>query len=68
MCTAVPEQVCLVTSPVRLPRTPPHPQVESFGVGGHVKLPGPNAREPNVYNFGTPYSVMYNDLLKKVCS
>lgn len=41
-------------------------QVESFGVGGHVKLPGPSAQEPNVYSFGTPYADIYKDLQKKV--
>jgi len=39
--------------------------VESFGVGGHVKLPGPSAQEPNVYTFGTPYAHIYEDLKKK---
>jgi RNA polymerase II subunit A C-terminal domain phosphatase SSU72 len=34
-------------------------------VGGHVKLPGPSATEPNVYNFGTPYEQMYLDLKSK---
>lgn len=42
-----------------------HMQVGSFGVGGHVKLPGPTAKEPNVYNFGTPYKTMIEDLEKK---
>lgn len=32
-----------------------HLQVGSFGVGAHVKLPGPSQKEPNVYKFGTPY-------------
>ena len=41
------------------------PQVSSFGVGGHVKLPGPSATEPNVYTFGTPYAVILGDLQRK---
>jgi RNA polymerase II subunit A C-terminal domain phosphatase SSU72 len=39
--------------------------VKSYGVGGHVKLPGPSAKEPNVYEFGTPYQYIYNDLKGK---
>ena len=33
----------------------PAAQVSSFGVNGHVKLPGASQREPIVYVFGTPY-------------
>ncbi|KAK9817809.1 hypothetical protein WJX72_002542 [[Myrmecia] bisecta] len=40
-------------------------QVSSFGVGGHVKLPGPSQREPNVYNFGTPYETIFEDLRRQ---
>ncbi len=40
-------------------------QVGSFGVNGHVKLPGPTQHQPNVYNFGTPYEVIYRDLRSK---
>lgn len=40
----------------------PTVQVSSFGVGGHVKLPGPTKEQPNVYNFGKPYEDIYNDL------
>ena len=29
--------------------------VSSYGVGQHVKLPGPSQKEPNVYDFGTTY-------------
>ena len=39
--------------------------VESYGVGSQVKLPGPSAREPNIYPFGTPYEEMYVELKKK---
>ena len=37
-------------------------QVCSYGVGQRVKLPGPALDEPIVYDFGTPYAVMYKDL------
>ncbi len=43
----------------------PAMQVGSFGVNGHVKLPGPTQHQPNVYNFGTPYEVIYKDLRSK---
>ncbi|MED6222363.1 hypothetical protein PIB30_063585 [Stylosanthes scabra] len=33
--------------------------------GAHVKLPGPSLREPNVYDFGTPYKQMFDDLRRK---
>lgn len=39
-------------------------QVKSYGVGGHVKLPGPSAHQPNVFAFGTPYSDMHQQLQK----
>lgn len=39
--------------------------VRSFGVGQHVKLPGPTQRQPNVYSFGTPYSTILEDLRGK---
>nr|GEZ02023.1 RNA polymerase II subunit A C-terminal domain phosphatase SSU72 [Tanacetum cinerariifolium] len=37
----------------------------SYGTGTHVKLPGPSLREPNVYEFGTPYKQMFDDLRRK---
>ncbi|KAM0939937.1 putative protein-serine/threonine phosphatase [Dioscorea sansibarensis] len=40
-------------------------EVASYGTGAHVKLPGPSLREPNVYDFGTPYKVMLDDLRRK---
>ncbi|CAK0753255.1 hypothetical protein CVIRNUC_002207 [Coccomyxa viridis] len=40
-------------------------EVASYGVNGHVKLPGPTQRQPNVYEFGTPYKVIYEDLRSK---
>ncbi|KAH9388496.1 RNA polymerase II subunit A C-terminal domain phosphatase [Tyrophagus putrescentiae] len=39
--------------------------VRSFGSGNQVKLPGPSQDRPNIYEFGTPYEVMYSDLLNK---
>lgn len=40
-------------------------QVGSFGVGAHVKLPGPSQKEPNKYAFGTPYKEIWEDLARK---
>ncbi len=39
--------------------------MRSFGVGGHVKLPGSSPTDVNVYAFGTPYKQMFEDLRKK---
>ncbi|OIW21495.1 hypothetical protein TanjilG_05144 [Lupinus angustifolius] len=39
--------------------------ISSYGTGAHVKLPGPSLREPNVYDFGTPYKHMFDDLRRK---
>ncbi|XP_063973500.1 RNA polymerase II subunit A C-terminal domain phosphatase SSU72 [Diachasmimorpha longicaudata] len=39
--------------------------VQSFGTGDKVKLPGSGPDRPNVYDFGTTYDEIYNDLLAK---
>ncbi|GAB2292695.1 hypothetical protein Dimus_026932 [Dionaea muscipula] len=39
--------------------------VSSYGTGTHVKLPGPSIREPNIYEFGTPYKQMLDELHRK---
>jgi len=40
-------------------------KVRSFGSGDKVKLPGTAFDKPNVYDFNTPYSEIYDDLQKK---
>jgi len=39
--------------------------VDSYGTGEKVKLPGPSADRPNVYDFGTSYEEIHSDLKKK---
>jgi len=39
--------------------------VRSFGTGDKIKLPGPAINQPNVYDFGTTYESIYQDLAKK---
>ena len=39
--------------------------VLSFGTGDKIKLPGPSLSQPNVYEFGTSYEEIYQDLSKK---
>jgi hypothetical protein len=36
--------------------------VESYGTGTTVRLPGKSAMEPRVFKFGTPYAKMYESL------
>lgn len=39
--------------------------VQSYGTGSQVKLPGPSPTAPNTYDFNTTYEEMYKDLKRK---
>ena len=41
-------------------------RVRSYGTGDKIKLPGPSASQPNVYEFGTSYEEIHSDLARYV--
>ena len=39
--------------------------IQSYGTGNMIKIPGKSEREPNSYPFGTTYDFIYDDLKTK---
>jgi len=39
--------------------------IESYGTGNMIKIPGESERKPNTYPFGTTYDHIYADLKSK---
>ena len=39
--------------------------IESYGTGSMIKIPGESERKPNTYPFGTTYDSIYADLKAK---
>ena len=39
--------------------------IQSYGTGNMIKIPGKSEREPNTYPFGTTYDFIFEDLKTK---